>query len=123
MAVAQLTPLPVLIRLLREEPIEARYRKRARSRLLTAALAEPLRGYERLRFGGALRRTRIHPEPVFLLGYGRSGTTHLHNLLWKDPQFGVVSNYQAAFHPFALTGRCTDCMSGSARIRPGETPI
>ena len=105
MAVAQFTPYPVLRRLIRRHGVDPRYRKRARTRLVTAAIAEPLRWYERVRYGGLLRRTVVHPEPVFLLGYGRSGTTHLHNLLWKDPQFGVLSNYQAATQPFALTGR------------------
>jgi hypothetical protein len=105
MAVAQFTPYPVLRDLIRAHGIDPRARKRARRRLVTAALAEPLRWYERLRYGRQLRRTAIHPEPVFLLGYGRSGTTHLHNLIWQDPQFGVVSNYQASMQPFALTGR------------------
>ena len=105
MAVASFTPYPVLRRLLRRHSVDQRFRKRARARLVTAALVEPLRAWERLRYGGLLRRTVIAPEPVFLLGYGRSGTTHLHNLLWKDPQFGVVSNYQATTQPFALAGR------------------
>ena len=105
MAVAGFTPYPVLRRLIRRHGVDPRYRKRARARLVTAALVEPLRWWERLRYGGQMRRTQLAPGPVFLLGYGRSGTTHLHNLLWKDPQFGVVSNYQAAGQSFALTGR------------------
>jgi hypothetical protein len=105
MAVAQFTPLPTLVRLMRRHGVDARYRKRARARLLSSALVEPLRWYERIRFARQLARTRIHPEPIFLLGYGRSGTTHLHNLLWQDPQFGVVSNYQASFQSIALVGR------------------
>ncbi|MGI9592775.1 MAG: sulfotransferase family protein [Myxococcota bacterium] len=105
MAIAGFTPYPVLRRLIRRYGVDERYRKRARARLLTSALAEPLRGWERLRYGRRLARTEIAPEPVFLLGYGRSGTTHLHNLLWQDPQFGVVSNYQTTVQSFALTGR------------------
>lgn len=71
---------------------------------MSAAL-EPLRWYEKLRYRRLLASTEIHPEPIFLLGYGRSGTTHLHNLLWRDRRFGVVTNYQAALHPIALTGQ------------------
>jgi hypothetical protein len=82
MAVAQFTPYPVLRDLIRAHGIDPRARKRARRRLVTAALAEPLRWYERLRYGRQLRRTA-----------------------WQDPQFGVVSNYQASMQPFALTGR------------------
>jgi len=70
-----------------------------------SAIVEPLRRYERLRYGRQLQTTRVHDAPVFILGYGRSGTTHLHNLLWQDPRLGVVSNYQATTQPFALSGR------------------
>ena len=105
MPVAGFTPYPVLRRLIRRYGIDERYRKRARARLISGALVEPLRWWERLRYGRQLARTELAPEPLFLLGYGRSGTTHLHNLLWKDPRFGVVSNYQAAVQSFALTGR------------------
>jgi omega-hydroxy-beta-dihydromenaquinone-9 sulfotransferase len=30
-------------------------------------------------------------SPVFIVGYWRSGTTHLHNLMSQDPAFGYVS--------------------------------
>lgn len=105
LAVASFTPYSVIRRLVRRYGVDDRYRKRARRRLITAALVEPLRIWERVRYGRLLRRTELEAEPLFLLGYGRSGTTHLHNLLWKDPQFGVVSNYQATTQPFALSGR------------------
>jgi len=44
MAIAQFTPLPVLWRLLRQHPVDARYRRRARRRVVASALVEPLRG-------------------------------------------------------------------------------
>ncbi len=94
-AMSQFLPLPALRRLLRRYGVNPRFRKRARSRLIFSALLEPLRGYERLRWGRRIRATRIEQPPVYPLGYGRSGTTHLHYLLCQDPQFGVVSNYLA----------------------------
>jgi len=103
-AISQFIPLPALLRLLRQYPVDARYRKRVRSRLLFSAAVEPLRWVERLRWGRRLRATRVE-APLFLLGFGRSGTTHLHYLMWQDPQFGVVSNYQASMQPIALIGR------------------
>ncbi|HEX4085420.1 MAG TPA: sulfotransferase [Chthoniobacteraceae bacterium] len=36
------------------------------------------------------------PPPVFIVGHWRSGTTHLHQLLSRDPQFGYVTFLQAA---------------------------
>jgi len=38
------------------------------------------------------------PDPVFIVGVHRSGTTHLHNLLSLDPQFCAPSTYQV-FNP------------------------
>ena len=46
----------------------------------------------------------IPPPPVFVLGFWRSGTTLLHELLCRDPQFGFPSTY-ACMNPshFVLT--------------------
>ena len=98
-------PLPAFLRLLRRHGADPRYRGRVRGRILTGALLEPLRRYEQLRWGRRLRETRIDPSPVFVLGYGRSGTTHLHYLFWQDPRFGMVTNYLANLYPVALTAR------------------
>lgn len=43
----------------------------------------------------------MHPEPVFIIGHWRSGTTYLHYLLAKDKRFGYCSNTDA-FIPGAL---------------------
>ena len=104
-SMSQFLPLPALLRLLRQHEVDDRYRKRVRSQMIFSAALEPLRWWERLRWGGRIRRTEIEHPPVYLLGYGRSGTTHLHYLLWQDPRFGVVSNYLANMYPIALTGQ------------------
>jgi hypothetical protein len=103
-AIAQFLPHPVLRRLLRRYPVDPRYRRRAAARLRFSAMLEPLRWYERLRYAAELRATEVE-APLFLLGYGRSGTTHLHYLLWQDPRFAAVTNYQANAQPVALLGR------------------
>ncbi|MGI9456922.1 MAG: sulfotransferase family protein [Aeoliella sp.] len=47
------------------------------------------------------------PDPVFIVGMQRSGTTHLHNLLALDPQFRSPRNYEV-FNPHGfLTGWLT----------------
>ncbi|MCA9240827.1 MAG: sulfotransferase [Planctomycetales bacterium] len=47
------------------------------------------------------------PDPVFILGMPRSGTTHLHNLLSLDPRFRSPRNYEV-FNPHGfLTGWTT----------------
>jgi hypothetical protein len=104
-SIAQFLPLRELLRLRREHAIDPEFGARLRARLIFATLVEPLRWYEKLRYGRRLRATAIEEPPVFILGFGRSGTTHLHNLMWTDGRFGVVTNYQANVHPVALAGR------------------
>lgn len=45
-----------------------------------------------------------HP-PLFILGIFRSGTTHLHYALARDPQFGYLTNHQAFTFNMALLSR------------------
>jgi omega-hydroxy-beta-dihydromenaquinone-9 sulfotransferase len=104
-SMSQFLPLPAARRLLAEHSVDARYLKRKQAWLTFLRILEPLRWYENLRWGATIRRTELAGPPLFLLGFGRSGTTHLHNLMWQDPQFGGVTNYQAAMHPIALMGR------------------
>ena len=47
----------------------------------------------------------IGQDPLFILGYSRSGTTFLHTLLSKDPQFAFTTNYHAGFPHLVLWGQ------------------
>ena len=71
---------------------------------LTTLLTSPLRLWERIRYGRKIRRTAIHPEPVFIIGHWRSGTTHLLNLLCQDENLGYLSTFQAMAPGFCLVG-------------------
>ncbi len=35
-----------------------------------------------------IKRTRIEKDPIYIVGYWRSGTTFLQNLMTRDPQYG-----------------------------------
>jgi hypothetical protein len=72
--------------------------------MVTAACA-PFRVYERMRYGKLLEGVDIEHPPVFILGHWRSGTTHLHNVLSQDPQFGYLSTFQAVAPEFCLAGQ------------------
>jgi hypothetical protein len=53
---------------------------------------------------------RDPPDPVFIVGMPRSGTTHLHNLLALDPRFRSPRNYEV-FNPHGfLTGWLTTAL-------------
>jgi hypothetical protein len=45
-----------------------------------------------------------HP-PVFIIGLWRSGTTHLHYLMARDPHFGTLNNHQAFAFNLCLLSR------------------
>ncbi len=58
---------------------------------------------ENWRFGKAVQQTELAGPPVFVLGFWRSGTTLLHNLLSKDPQFTSPTMYRTLFPWHFLT--------------------
>lgn len=53
-------------------------------------LYTPLIWWERFRWDKKIEETEVK-TPVFILGHQRSGTTYLHYLLGKDPNFGFLS--------------------------------
>ena len=101
-----LAPLRVWLRLLREHGGVAPRRRGALARILLTSLGTlPLRLAESAIHGRRVRRTPIATPPVMVLGYGRSGTTHLHNLLVCDPNHAGVTTYQAIAPACCLVGR------------------
>ena len=52
---------------------------------------------EDMRFGRAIANQEIDPEPLFVIGHWRSGTTHLHNLLGRMPGHTYPTVYQCIF--------------------------
>ncbi|MEM7201179.1 MAG: sulfotransferase [Planctomycetota bacterium] len=69
----------------------------------TSLAGTPLRLWERVVHGRRIAGVRV-PDPVFIIGHWRSGTTHLHNLMSLNPEFGYVSNFQATVPDFSLVG-------------------
>ena len=58
---------------------------------------------ENLLYGKKIRETEIMNPPIFILGYWRSGTTLLHNLMTLDPRFTYPNLYQTVFPWHFLT--------------------
>ena len=63
----------------------------------------PIRLFERLLFGLAIRRHRLSAPPVFIIGHWRSGTTNMQNLMLQDPQFASVTMLHCAIPAGFLT--------------------
>src|SRR3954469_16642118 len=76
---------------------DARYSLQLLKLLATCAARTPFHELERRRVRKRVAAQELAAPPVFVIGHGRSGTTHLHELLSRDPQFGCVTLMQAAF--------------------------
>lgn len=63
----------------------------------------PLATIEKVKYGPRIARKPIEKPPVFLIGHWRSGTTHLHNLMSRDPQFGFLKFTETAM-PLDMLG-------------------
>ena len=75
--------------------IDRKFLPRAALVTLITLGTSPLRAFESVCYGRAVRKAVVHPSPVFIIGHWRTGTTHLHNLLTKDTNHGYISMFQA----------------------------
>lgn len=85
--------------------VDREYLRRYLGVLTVDAMFAPMRLWQSMVYGGRIEKTPVHPQPLFLLGFWRSGTTLLHNLLSMDPQWGFVNTYQAAMPEAFLAGQ------------------
>ncbi len=69
----------------------------------TAVLNVPIQLYEYLRFSRKIKRQQV-VAPVFIVGHPRSGTTYLHYLMSKDPQFGFCTVFQGILPHIFMSG-------------------
>lgn len=62
---------------------------------------------EQARFGREIDQVDTKPTPLFIVGHWRSGTTHMHNLLGRDPNHTYSTLYQCVFPDHFLTSSAT----------------
>ena len=104
--IAAFAPISLWRRLLHEfGGVSPGYRTRLAGIVAISALTTPLRLAEQVCYGRRIARTRIENPPVYIQGFARTGTTHLHNLMACDPQFGYVNTLQLFAGPFFLVAR------------------
>ncbi|MEO8415250.1 MAG: sulfotransferase [Ginsengibacter sp.] len=71
--------------------------------IVKAAAVEPLRWIELMRYSGKVESYKIEKDPLFILGYYRSGTTYLQQMFMQDNRLGYTSFYQTMFPELMLT--------------------
>ena len=64
----------------------------------------PFAWYESLRWKSKFADVDPEKPVLFLIGHWRSGTTHLHNLMSRDPQFGFMTFGETAL-PMNMLGK------------------
>jgi len=62
-----------------------------------SSILELPRLVEEKRYNARINNLQIKYPPIFIIGFWRSGTTVLHNLLCQNPDFGYVNTFQAVF--------------------------
>lgn len=92
-----------LIRTLKNHSYDLRYAGRVAGTIIVCFILEPFRWWEELRWKKRIRKTTITKAPVFIIGFWRSGTTLLHNLLSQTPGSSYITTYQTVFPNLLLT--------------------
>ncbi|MFE5561690.1 sulfotransferase family protein [Streptomyces sp. NPDC056544] len=87
----QFGSLRAWLRLLWRHGASPRYWPRAAVITALSTATAPLRCYERVRFHRAIAMMPPPQAPVFVIGLPRSGTTHLHYLLARDPAVAYMT--------------------------------
>ena len=85
-----------LVRVTSAYGCEAKYVPRLLYLRVMTLLRQPAIWLAAARFNRRIERQPIEPPPIFIIGHWRSGTTHLQNIMSRDPQFGRVTLLQAA---------------------------
>lgn len=69
---------------------------------ILSGILDPFGRVESLINATTISNTEIKDPPIFIIGFWRSGTTFLHNLLSLDPNAAYVSTYQSVFPNHSL---------------------
>ena len=83
--------------------IGPKYRLKFMLTCVAAGILEPFNLAERLLWQKRIRDHRLKNPPVFIIGFWRSGTTLLHNLLCQDPAAAYTTTFQTVFPNLLLT--------------------
>ena len=88
---------------LKNHSIDFKYTGRIAGTIIVCFILEPFRWWEELRWKRKIRKTVISKPPIFIIGFWRSGTTLLHNLLSQAPSSAYITTYQTVFPDLLLS--------------------
>lgn len=85
------------LRVVSGKKVNPKYLSRYLLTTIASAILDPFGRGETLIKAKTIRNTEIKEDPIFVIGFWRSGTTFLHNLLCQDPNNAYTSTYQTIF--------------------------
>jgi hypothetical protein len=83
--------------------VEEKYRRKFMLSRVAAGILEPFTQAEKILWHKRIRDHRLTKSPVFIIGFWRSGTTLLHNLLCQDPDAAYTTTFQTVFPNLVLS--------------------
>jgi len=92
-----------LTRQLNNHSLDIKYAGRVAGTFIVSCILEPFRWWEELIWKRKIRRVSISKPPVFIIGFWRSGTTLLHNLICQTPGTAYITTYQTVFPNLILS--------------------
>jgi hypothetical protein len=92
-----------LFRQLYNHTIDTRYTARIITTAMVCFILEPFRWWEELWWKRRIKKVKLDKPPVFVIGFWRSGTTLLHNLLCLIPGAAYITTYQTVFPNLLLS--------------------
>lgn len=89
---------------------------------VSGCMHSALHRVERWKYKTLIDNTKIEHPPVFIIGHWRSGTTHLHELMVRDEQFGFPTTYECFVpHHFLVSHRILPKLFGF--LLPAKRPM
>lgn len=88
---------PNILQHLKKHRVEKKYFPKLILSMMVSGIFEIPAYYEKKKWGRAVREYRMKSSPVFIIGFWRSGTTLLHNLMCQDPRAGYTTTLQTVF--------------------------
>jgi hypothetical protein len=101
--------------------VDRKYLHRALFITVTSLCTAPVRFLFKLKYNKKIENSILQYPPVFIIGHWRSGTTYLHELLSKDPQFCYTTLWDTLLpDSFLLLEPIKNFLS---RFLPSERPM
>lgn len=92
-----------VIRQLRNHSTDFKFFGRVFLTVVVCFILEPFRWWEEIAWKRRIRKMKIEKPPVFIIGFWRSGTTLLHNLICQLPGAAYITTYQTVFPNLLLS--------------------